>query len=73
MLIAYTLIGSFAFLTLMSFAATKNEWYLSTVYPVLAMLVATGMYSAIVYVHKYVKQKYLKIFYAAISLAIVLL
>lgn len=73
MLIAFTLIGSFAFLTLMSFAATKNEWYISTVYPVLAMLVATGMYSAIVYAHKYVKQKHLKMFYAAISLAIVLL
>lgn len=73
MLIAYSLSGSIVFLTIMSFAATKNEWYISAVYPILAILVATGIHSIIMLVHSLVKDRHKKLFYILTTLALILL
>ncbi len=60
-LILYSLLGAGIFLLGQSLSVTKNEWYISPIYPFLWLLVATGIYEIIAIVPKLIRLRSLSV------------
>ena len=62
----FSFLGMLIFILGMSLSVTKNEWYISPIYPFLAILAATGAYFTVVELYKIVKEKYRLVFIVSI-------
>ncbi|HPQ35789.1 MAG TPA: glycosyltransferase family 39 protein [Tenuifilaceae bacterium] len=67
----FSFLGMLIFILGMSLSVTKNEWYISPIYPFLALLASTGAYFIVTELHKIVKEKYRLLFVVSTILVLI--